>query len=77
MITRRKGGESSFGGSYAYEYSHQFTYPSLRKLEGVIAKLEPISHQNPAVGFFRTVDNAKILTGFVQELADAITDYQV
>jgi len=56
---------------------HQSTYPSLRKLEGVIMKLEPISEQNALLGFLRNVDNAKALTGFVQELADAITDYQV
>ena len=49
----------------------------LRKLHGVIAKLETLSDQNALVGFLRNVDNVKVLTGFVQELADAITDYQV
>jgi hypothetical protein len=56
---------------------YQFTYPSLRKLEGVIARLEPLSDQRALVRFLRNVDNAKILTGFVKELANAITDYQV
>ena len=56
---------------------YMFAYPSLRKLEGVVAKLEPLSNQYGLVRFLRNVDNAKILTGFVQELADAITDYQV
>ena len=55
----------------------QLAYPSLRKLEGVIAKLEPLSDQHALVRFLRNVDNAKTLTGFVQELANAITDYQV
>ena len=50
---------------------------SLRKLEGAIAKLEPLSDQHAIVGFLRNVDNAKMLTGLVQELANAITDYQV
>ena len=54
-----------------------FAYPSRRKLEGVVVKLEPLSDQHVLVRFLRNVDNAKTLTGFVQELADAITDYQV
>ena len=54
-----------------------FAYPSLRKLEGVVVKLEPLSDQHVLVRFLRNVDNAKTLTRFVQELADAITDYQV
>ena len=49
----------------------------LRKLQGVITKLEPLADQNALIGFLRNVDNVKVLTGFVQELSDAITDYQV
>ena len=56
---------------------HQFAYTTLRKLKGVIAKLEPLTEQHALIGFFQNVDNAKILAGFVQELADAILDYQV
>ena len=48
----------------------------LRKLQGVLAKLEPLTDQNALVGFLRNANNVKVLTGFVQELADAITDYQ-
>ena len=40
-------------------------------------KLEPLSDQHAIVGFLRNVDNTKRLTGFVQELANMITDYQV
>ena len=54
-----------------------FTHPSLRKLDGVIVKLEPLSEQHVLVGFLRNVDNTKILNGLIRELADAITDYQV
>ena len=54
-----------------------FTYPSPRKLEGVIVKLEPLSEQHGLVKFLRNVENAKTLTGFIQELANAIVDYQV
>ena len=39
-------------------------------------RLEPLSDQNVFLGFLRNVDNAKALTGFVQELANAVTDYQ-
>jgi len=56
---------------------YQFTYPSLRKLKRVIAKLEPLSDQHVLVRFLHNVENAKTLTGFVQELANAIMDYQV
>jgi hypothetical protein len=56
---------------------HQAAYTSISKLEGVIAKLEPLSEQHALVRFLHNVDNAKDLTGFVQELADAIADYQV
>ena len=56
---------------------YRFAYPFPRKLRGVITKLEPLSRQHGLVGFLQNVDNAKTLAGFVQELADAITDYQV
>ena len=56
---------------------HQFAYPSLSKLEGVVAKLEPLSDQHAFIRFLRNVDDAKTLSGFVQELVNAITDYQV
>ena len=56
---------------------HRFSYPSLRKLEGVVAKLEPLSEQCAFIRFLRNVDDAKTLAGFIQELANAITDYQV
>jgi len=40
-------------------------------------KLEPLSEQHALLKFLHNVDNAKTLTGFVQELANAVTDYQV
>ena len=55
----------------------RFTNPSIRKLEGVIAKLEPLTEQHMVIGFLCNVDNARILTGSIKELGDAITDYQV
>ena len=56
---------------------HDFAYPSPRKLEGVMAKLQPLSKEHSLIKFLHNVDNAKTLTAFVQELADAIMDYQV
>ena len=73
---QRKGGGWSFGGLY----SHRCMWPCsplLRKLEQVIAKLEPLSKQVVLVRFLHNVDDAKALTGLIQELADAITTYQV
>ena len=43
----------------------------------VLMKLEPLSDKHAIVRFLRNVDHAKALTGFVQDLANAITDYQV
>jgi len=43
----------------------------------VTAKLEPLSEQHALLKFLRNVENAKTLNGFVQELANAITGYQV
>ena len=43
----------------------------------MLAKLEPLTDQHALTRFLRNADNVKILTGFVQELSDAITDYQV
>jgi len=56
---------------------HQFAHLPLRKLEVVIMKLEPLSKQHAIVDFLCNVGTAKTLTGFVQELANGITDYQV
>ena len=78
MITQREGGEWSSGGSYPHEYMYVSVGSSpSRKLKGVIAKLEPLSEQHALLRFLRNVDYAKTLTGFVQELSNAITDYQV
>ena len=43
----------------------------------VMAKLEPLTEQHALMKFLHNVDNAKQLAGFIQELADAVTDYQV
>ena len=47
------------------------------KLAGIITKLEPLSEQHGIMKFLKNVDHASILSGFVQDLAYAVTDYQV
>lgn len=43
----------------------------------VIAKLESLSDEQALIGFLCNKDNAKTLAGFVREIDDAITIYQV
>jgi len=43
----------------------------------VVIKLEPLSEQNGLVKFLRNEDHAGLLNGLVQDIAHAITDYQV
>jgi len=40
-------------------------------------KLEPLSEQRVLIGFLNNTDDAKTLAGLVQELANAVVDYQV
>ena len=77
VTTQRKGEGRNFGGSYSHELISQFVYPTFRKLEGVIAKLEPLSDQHKLIRFLCNIDNTKTLAGFIHELANAVTDYQV
>ena len=48
-----------------------------RKLAGIIAELEPLSEQHGVSKFLNNVEHANILNGFIQDLAYAVTDYQV
>lgn len=48
-----------------------------RALVGVIAKLNPLSEQHGIAKFLKNADHANTLNGFVQDLAYAVTDYQV
>lgn len=57
--------------------SYQSAYPPLRRLEEIIEKLEPLSEEHVHVKFLHSVEAAKSLTGFVEELANAFTEYQV
>lgn len=43
----------------------------------IVVKLEPLSEQNGLLKFLRNEDHAVSLNGFVQDIANAVTDYQV
>jgi hypothetical protein len=46
-------------------------------LAGIIAELKPLSQQNGFAKFLKNVEHGQTLNGFVQDLACAVTDYQV
>ena len=48
-----------------------------RKLAGIMAGLEPLSERHGFMKFLNNANHADTLNGFVQDLAFAITDYQV
>ena len=48
-----------------------------RKLARTVGKLEPLSKEHGLLKFLKNADRANALNGFVEDLAYAITDYQV
>ena len=48
-----------------------------RKLARIVTRLRPLSEQHGMAKFLKNADNLDTLNGIVQELADAVTDYQV
>ena len=48
-----------------------------RTLNGIVSELRPLSERRGLVQFLNNADYANTLNGFVQDLANAITDYQV
>ena len=48
-----------------------------RKLERILHELEPLVDQGKVVGFFTNVKNLDKLGGLVEDIRDAIMDYQV
>ena len=75
---RRHGEGISFGlCSSTLEEMLANTFVVHRKLVRIIAELKPLSEQHGILKFLKNVDHSKILNGFVQDLAYAVTDYQV
>ena len=48
-----------------------------RKLEDVNRDLTPLAEQGAVAGFFSNIQNADELTRLVEDIRDAIMDYQV
>ena len=48
-----------------------------RTLVEIVSKLEPLSEQHRLLRFLKNADHANTLNGFVQDLANAVVDYQV
>jgi hypothetical protein len=48
-----------------------------RKLEGVRRDLAPLEAQGDVEGFFNNVKNADKLEGLIEDIRDAIMEYQV
>ena len=49
----------------------------LRELERIARELEPLAEQGKVKGFFNNVANADKLSGLVEDIRDAVMDYQV
>ena len=57
--------------------THLIASAVCRKLVRIIAQLRPLSEQHGLAKFLKNDDHANKLNGFVQDLAYAVTDYQV
>ena len=60
-----------------FRSSLSLTQDICRRLMDVLERLEPLSEQNGLLRFLRNEDHARLLNGFVQDMALAVTDYQV
>jgi hypothetical protein len=79
-VKRRRGErhlESLYHPLREIPTSRSTASPIYRKLAKIIKKLKPLSEQNGIMKFLKNTDHANVLNGFVQDLAHAVTDYQV
>jgi len=49
----------------------------VRELEKILGELEPLAEQGKVEGFFNNVRNAGKLAGLVEDIRDAVMEYQV
>ena len=49
----------------------------VRGLEKIVQELEPLAEQGKVEGFFNNVKNADKLGGLVEDIRDAVMEYQV
>ena len=50
---------------------------TVRKLTEILRELELLTEQGRVTGFFNNVENADKLGGLVEDIRDAVMDYQV
>jgi hypothetical protein len=50
---------------------------AVRKLNNVLRELESLAEQGKVEGFFNNVENADKLGGIVEDIREAVMDYQV
>ena len=50
---------------------------AIRKLGNILQELIPLADQGKVKGFFTNVKNAEVLSGLVENIHDAVMDYQV
>ena len=77
---KRRHEERLWGGSFipASEIDPLSTTAAVhRKLTRIIENLEPLSKEHGLLKFLKNADRVNSLSGFVQDLVYAITDYQV
>ena len=77
---KRGNGEKFSEGLYALLKKREYISHFIgfrRKLARIMAKLGPLAEQRGLMRFFKNVDHANVLNGFVNELSYALTDYQV
>jgi len=49
----------------------------VRELEKILGELEPLAEQRKVEGFLNNVKNADRLAGLVEDIRDAVMEYQV
>ena len=49
----------------------------VRKLENILQDLKPLADQGKVEGFFKNADNADKLGDLVEDIRDAMMEYQV
>ena len=78
-MSRNENGERNWSSECTFfkgggQVSHTVT---TRKLEGVRRDLVPLKEQGKVEGFFNNTENADKLAGLVEDIRDAIMEYQV
>ena len=78
MMTRNENGEKSWNGEFTLcGRGLGLTNGAIRKLGSVLRELKPLVDQGGVEGFFSNTENVNIHGSLVEDIRDAIMDYQV